>query len=377
MPKDMVDGYIDVGSIARIDEATHERLSQHSLEQGDIVLARRGDVGRRVLVRSDEVGWLCGTGSMRVSIPHDTMNPKFLYYYLGTERAVGFLRGRAVGATMPNLNADIVRSLPVPSPPLDTQRKIAAVLSAYDDLIANNLRRIETLEEMARVIYREWFVEFRFPGHEGMGMVESELGLIPEGWELWSFSEIAKFINGFAFKPDHWGEVGRPIIKIKELKNGVTSQTPRYDGEDLPDKFNIKNGDILFSWSGHLDAYLWAGGDALLNQHLFNVIPVDRIDRMWLFHTLKNAMPHFRARALGTTMHHIKRSALVEVRAVHAPEAACAEFASHVHPIHQLARSLVEQVDRLRQTRDLLLPKLVSGEIDLSDLDIDVGDMAA
>jgi len=123
-----------------------------------------------------------------------------------------------LGAGQPNVSPSDIGGLKIPLPPLPTQRKIAAILSAYDDLIENNTRRIRILEEMAQAIYREWFVHFRFPGHEGVRMVESELGMIPEGWEVKPFSQIASFINGYAFKPSDWSKNGIPIIKIVELK---------------------------------------------------------------------------------------------------------------------------------------------------------------
>lgn len=145
---------------------------------------------------------------------------------------------------------------------MEDQQHIAGILSAYDDLIENNTWRIVILEEMARALYREWFVEFRFPGHEQVAMVESELGLVPAGWEPESFSEIATFVNGFAFKPEHWGDCGRPIVKIAELKNGVTEKTPRYAGNGVPSRYDVGSGDLLFSWSADLDVYVWDQGDA-------------------------------------------------------------------------------------------------------------------
>ena len=185
MPKDMSDGKIDSSSIARVDDEVVERLNSHVLRAGDIVLGRRGDIGRRAWTSDAEEGWLCGTGSIRIAVNGSKqIHPRFLFYYLGFEQTIGWLKGHSVGATMSNLSAGVVQQLPVRYPPLALQDVIVKVLDSLDSLIENNRRRIEILEEMARLLYREWFVHFRFPGHEDVDLVDSDLGPIPEGWEV-------------------------------------------------------------------------------------------------------------------------------------------------------------------------------------------------
>ena len=184
MPKDIVEGRISSETVARVSGDHVDRLSRHKLSSGDIVYGRRGDIGRQALIRSEQEGWMCGTGCLRISLGESILNPVFLHYYLCQDEVVGWITNQAVGATMPNLNTGILRSVPVRYPPLPTQRRIAGILSAYDDLIENSQRRIRILEEMARRLYREWFVHFRFPGHEDCLLVESPLGVIPEGWEV-------------------------------------------------------------------------------------------------------------------------------------------------------------------------------------------------
>ena len=216
---------------------------------------------------------------------------------------------------------------------------------------------------MARSLYREWYVNFRFPGHEKVPLVDSPLGPIPKGWEVKPLSALASYINGYAFKPKDWGKEGKPIIKIKELKAGITADTPRNPGNGIPGRYNVGDGDVLFSWSADLDAYVWMGGEGLLNQHLFNVVPVDGISRSFAFHALKEAMPRFRALSLGATMHHIKRSALDQVITLLPPAVFRTRFEVFVNPIHAQLITLTKRVHNLRQTRDLLLPRLLSEEI--------------
>jgi type I restriction enzyme, S subunit len=180
------------------------------------------------------------------------------------------------------------------------------------------------------------------------------------------FSALASYLNGYAFKPNDWGAEGKPIVKIKELKAGITADTPRNPGDRIPAKYNVSDGDVLFSWSADLGAYLWMNGEGLLNQHLFNVSPFDGISRTFCFHALKESMPRFRALSLGATMHHIKRSALDQVFTLLPLPALRKRFEVLVAPMHQQLITLTKQVQNLRRTRDLLLPRLLSGEMDVT-----------
>ena len=156
---------------------------------------------------------------------------------------------------------------PISLPPLPTQRRIASILSAYDDLIENNTRRIAILEEMARRLYREWFVDFRFPGHEKVRMRESELGLIPKGWEVKSLYDSAEVTYGYPFKSKKFNAEcnGHGVIRIRDIINDRPSA---YSQEEAPRKYFIKNGDILIGMDGKFHMGKWSGGKALLNQRV-------------------------------------------------------------------------------------------------------------
>ena len=166
MPKDMVNGKILTNDIARVSESHVQRLKRHKVNTGDIIYSRRGDVGRCSLITDQEKGWLCGTGCLKVDLDKTKCVPSFLFYILQRKDSVGWVENHAVGATMPNLNTGILSNLPVIIPSLGGQRRIASILSAYDNLIENNNRRIRLLEQMAENLYKEWFVRFHFPGHE-------------------------------------------------------------------------------------------------------------------------------------------------------------------------------------------------------------------
>lgn len=371
------DGTINETRLEYVSEDTYSWWMRRGFPQrGDILITTEAPLGEVAMLCTDEPVALAQRVILLRANP-SVMDPTYLFAALRSPLVHARLLARATGTTVTGIKQRELREVLIPAPQLAVQHKIASILAAYDDLIENNTRRIHVLEEMAQAIYREWFVEFRFPGHEDVPMVDSELGPIPEGWRLEAFSALGEYVNGHAFRPSDWGDEGLPIVKIRELKEGVTGDTPRYPAGQLPDKYLVSDGDVLFSWSADLDAYIWAGGDAWLNQHLFRVDPHPDLSRLYLFHALRDRMGEFRSRALGTTMRHIKRSALDQVQAVVPVSPVLTAFDSIVTPIDALRLNLISSNEVLRQTRDLLLPRLISGEIDVSDLDIGDAEPAA
>ena len=348
-------------------ETYDEWTTRGFIKPGDVLLTTEAPIGEVALVPSDQT-YLVSQRIIAMQIDPTQACERFVMYSLlaGPHRKA--LENLGHGTTVASVFKEDVLNFQLPIPPIETQRVIGRVLGAFDDLIENNRRRIEILEEMARLLYREWFVHFRFPGHEDVDLVDSDLGPIPEGWEVQSFAELADFVNGFAFKPKHWLDEGLPIVKIKELKNGVTADTPRYHGADVGEKYHVNDGSVLFSWSADLNAYVWASGPALLNQHLFDVRPYE-VSPLFIFLSLNERMEEFRARAQGTTMKHIKRSALGEVQIALPREELRDEFEGAARLMLDLQLNLSKQNRALREARDLLLPRLISGELDVSEID--------
>jgi type I restriction enzyme S subunit len=374
MPKDLAGDRVSVESIARIGDEDVERLARHKLETGDIVYARRGDIGRRALITGREAGWMCVTGCMRISLGDTILNPRFLFYYLGQPDIVTWIYNQAVGATMPNLNTSIVRSVPVKYPPLPSQHKIAAVLSAYDDLIENNTRRIAVLEEMARLLYQEWFVRFRFPGHEDVAMVDSELGPVPEGWEVKKLGEIAEQVRR-SVRPDEV-EPQTPYIGLEHMprRSIALSDWGRVD-ETKSTKLVFHRGEILF---GKIRPYF----------HKVGVAPVDGVSSTDAIVIVPKPDKHFSLvlacvssdefvdhatqTSQGTKMPRADWNVLVKYPVCIPPEPILSRFSELVEDIVAHIQNAVLRNRTLRRTRDLLLPRLVSGQVDVSALEIDV-----
>jgi type I restriction enzyme S subunit len=369
-------GTIDGSRLEFISEETYAWWMRRGFPtRRDILLTTEAPLGETAILRGDDRVALAQRVVLLRGNP-TMVDQDYFFAALRSPLVQDRLKQRATGTTVLGIKQRELRQVLVPLPSLEIQRKIGAIVAAYDDLIENNSRRINILEEMARRLYREWFVDLRYPEHEGDRLVDSELGMIPEGWDMRAFEALGTYVNGFAFKPTDWGSEGPPIIKIRELKNGVTEDTPRFNG-DLPPKYVIRDGDLLFSWSADLDAYLWTGGPAWLNQHLFRVDPLSDIPTAFLFHALKERMAAFRSLSQGTTMRHIKRKALSQVMSMVPPEGLRHQFADLAAPIDGLALALVRATRSARETRDLLLPRLISGEIDVGDLDIAAPALAA
>ena len=365
MPKDILDGKVSERSIARISDEHIARLAHHKLRTGDIVFGRRGDIGRQALVTNRESGWLCGTGCLRITLGDSQLDPAYLHYYLRDEAVVEGIAQLAIGATMPNLNTAILRGIPIRFPPLAVQRGIATTLSAYDDLIENNTRRIAILEEMARRIYEEWFVRFRFPGYEGVRMVESELGLVPDGWTLKPFHDIANITMGLSPKGDTYNEEagGTPLI------NGPVEFGERFTKQvkwtTSPTKL-CDDGDLIVCVRGSTTGkYVKSDGVYCLGRGVCGIRAPHQsfVDQLFV-----HQLPTLLGQVGGSTFPSWTGPQLKSHLVLVPPLDLLAQFEELARPISDVVRVYSRQIENLRTTRDLLLPKLISGELDVSDL---------
>ena len=379
MPKNIVDGKVSVEDIARIDEMDVERLAQHKLHSGDIVYGRRGDIGRRALITGKEEGWLCGTGCLRISLRDTILDPLFLYYYLGQPEVIKWIFNQAVGATLPNLNTEIIRSIQVKYPPLSTQRKVAAILSAYDDLIENNTRRIAILEEMAQSLYREWFVHFRFPGHEKKSMVESALGMMPEGWEVKAIGEVIETLGGGTPSTqniEYWDNGDVIWYSPTDLTSAGTMFIVN-SAKKITELGLYKSSARLFpAYSVMMTSRATIGVVAIntrpacTNQGFITCIPNEALSAYQIYFWLAENKEKIINLASGATFKEINRGTFRKLPVIVPDTVISQRFNELVLPICKQIENLIAKNANLRQTRDLLLPKLISGEVDVEELEI-------
>ena len=302
---------------------------------------------------------------------------RFVHYQLLHARSQ--LKGLATGAAQQNLSGKLIRSLRFPFPSVAEQRAIAHVLGTLDDKIELDRRMSETLEAMARALFKSWFVDFEPVRAEIDGRAAPHAAWysrdvappaigpegIPIGWSTLPLNEVADFLNGLAMQRHPAVDADRslPVIKIAELRNGVTAKTTRAS-HDVPREYVVNNGDFLFSWSGSLMAKFWTGGAGALNQHLFKVTS-QRYPTWFFSQWILHHLPGFRAIAASkaTTMGHIQRRHLAEAMAV----CPSADVLAALDPTmtalldHSINNDLESRT--LASIRDALLPKLVSGGI--------------
>ena len=292
-------------------------------------------------------------------------DPFFVYYLLSTYAEA--VKGIAGGAATPIVNKTSFENIEVVVPPLPIQRKIATILSAYDDLIENNLRRIKILEEMAQNLYREWFVKFRFPGHQHARFTDSPLGQIPEGWE------VAEFRNLFDIK------YGKTLPKTKIADVGPY---PVYGAGDVIgyyDKILCQEKCALVTSRGNGSGTVWRTREAaFVTNNSLIILPKVEL-KHWDYSFVELLLKHSNVMEAktGSAQPQVTIENLNYVKAI-VPERLCVEmFCSFVTPISEQVDLYLLKNTTLRRTRDLLLPRLISGEVDVSELDITVPEEVA
>lgn len=308
-------------------------------------------------------------------------NPYYIYQLLKSIDFAAFNSGSA----QPSLNRNYIASIEVNLPDVHIQIRIAKLIAAFDDKIELNHQMNRTLEQMARALFKSWFIDFdpvhaKQRGEQPAGMdaetaalfpdrfVEIDGKEVPEGWKVKALDSVADFLNGLALqKYPPTGEDDLPIIKIAQLRKGNTEGSG-LAGRNVGSKYTVQDGDILFSWSGSLEVVRWSGGEGALNQHLFKVTSSTQ-PAWFVYYWLLEHLPHFREIAANkaTTMGHIQRGHLTDAK-VYVPEKNLLDaLGQQMQPVFERIFQNDLEARRLAELRDSLLPRLLSGELDVSD----------
>ncbi len=323
------------------------------------------------------IGKMCVTAAPTLSnqqinaliVDDGSFDRDFVYYALAGQR--GEIRSIATGAATPIINKSTFSNVTVRVPVCEVQQTIGASLRALDDLIENNRLRIEILEEMARLLYREWFVHFRYPGHEDVELVDSELGPIPQGWEISTFSDIVTEIKTSVAEDEI--PAGSPIVGLEHLPRRSTTLVDWDVARDVGSRRKLfEEGDILF---GKIRPYFHKVVDAPIGGYSSTDAIVFRPTEYAERALCVASSDEFVATAVGTSngtkMPRANTSLLLGYRLPEPPTDIAKEFEALTSPMSMLRWNLSRQNQILRETRDLLLPRLVSGELDVSGLDLD------
>jgi len=313
----------------------------------------------------------------------------YVYYNLNLRKEE--FKSIAAGSAQPILNKGHFAKVPIEMPNRVKQHRIADILGKLDDKIELNRRMNWTLEKMAAAIFKSWFIDFD-PVHAkaapGNGrdptsgalpaeiadlfpdtFEDSGLGPVPKGWDVKPLDQIADYMNGLACQkhPPVEGQKSLPVIKIRELRQGITNNTDRAS-VDVQPKYIVEDGDVLFSWSGSLLVSIWSGGRGVLNQHVFKVTSAS-FPKWYFYQATKHHLDEFQriASDKATTMGHIKRHHLTDAKMAIPGEALMAKATEVLGTMLDRRINALKQARILALTRDTLLPKLLSGEIDLPE----------
>ena len=317
--------------------------------------------------------WSCIKNTIYIKATSRQADIRFVFYAL-SDPEVWPKRG----AAQPFISQTDARNVEIPLPPLPIQRRIAGILSAYDELIENSQRRIKILESMARTLYREWFVQFRFPGHESIPHVPSALGEIPQGWETCSLGEFVQFKSGFAFKSGTFTADGEHrLVTIKNVQDG--SFRPESESRmselpaNLPPYCVLKDGEILLSLTGNVGRVcLVYDGPFLLNQRVSKLVPSDDFDWAMTYCMFRESEMRIKLEQLanGVAQQNLSPVLASKMEFLRPPRELRQQFAELAEPMVQHIVQLFSTIQTLRRTRDLLLPRLLSGQIDVEAMPV-------
>lgn len=358
---------IDGTGVPRISSAKAAELARHRLRAGDILFARRGvqAAGLSALVTPDQEGWLCGTGAIRLRIPSSVVDNSFLSFALSTEAMYQWIRQHAIGATMPNLNESVVRGIPIRLPPLDEQRRIATVLSSVDDRIELNRQMSRTLEKLVQTLFKSWFVDF----DNQNDLQRSEVGRHPAGWPVVSLDELISFDPRVSLAK---GSVSKWVDMAAVPTSGpcISSWEEReYNGGS-----RFMQGDVLLARitpclengkTALVD--ILAEGEAGAGSTEFIVMRGrGPVPSAWVYCLARS--PSFRECAIrGMTGSSGRQRVSAEVvrrfRIARPPEEMLGRFGEVATPLFSRISIKASQSRTLTALRDLLLPKLISGQL--------------
>lgn len=344
-------------NLPKVSDEDKARLSKYVLKEGDIVFSRVGSVDRCSYVDAAHDGWMFSGRCLRVR-PNTEVDPLYLYYFFCLEDTKKFVRNIAVGATMPSINTKLLGEVEVAYPSQTEQQKIVALLSALDDKIEINQKINDNLLGQMQALYKSWFVDFLPFG-----------GSKPRTWTETDIYSLANIIYGAPFKSKQFNTdgVGTPIIRIRDLKD---QQFATYTTEIHPKGYLLQPGDIVVGMDGEFRPYIWGNDGAWLNQRVCVFENKRPNGKAFLYFTIKPLLYGIEQTQVATTVIHIGKKDF-DAFEITLPDASTLDdFDALTTPMMRVIVSNCFENKRLAALRDILLPKLMSGEIDVSDIQL-------
>lgn len=358
-----------------VSDTDKARLSKYILSEGDIVFSRVGSVDRCSYVSDKEVGWLFSGRCLRVRCNREVY-PLYIYYYFCLESVKQYIRNVAVGATMPSINTQIMSEIPISLPSLEEQRRIAGILGAIDDKIENNRRINTNLELQAQALYKQWFVDFEFPNEEGKPykssggkMVDSELGLIPEGWSVIGYCDAVDIKGGGTpptNNPEFWnGSI--PFFTPKDVSSDCFAiHTEKSITEAGLSNCNSKlyaKDTVFITARGTVGKVVMAGCSMAMNQTNYALIGKNELSQYFVYLLTIALVDRLLKKANGAVFNAITTRDFEGEQIVHPTNFVLGKFIDIISPLYQQVLSIAKENETLTTLRDTLLPKLMNGEI--------------
>ena len=367
MPKDIVGGAIVHSGLLKVSEEHVKRLSRHQVYEGNLMVARKGDVRKCAYITANENGWMTGSDCLKVVLDESKCYPKFIYYQLRSEHIGRWLEKVSIGATMPSLNTGLLSGIEMMLPPIEIQKQIAGILSVYDDLIENNQKQIKLLEEAAQRLYKEWFVDLRFPGYENTKIVDG----VPEGWNICPFSS----------KVDIMSE-GTPKTSIPDYYNG---RIPFYTPKDSDGAFfayktqmNITEGGlkncnsrlyppktVIITARGTVGKTTILAVPMAMNQSCYALKMKENDAPYYLFFALNNEIKALQTMANGGVFNTIIGKTFDSINIRIPKDPLIYGFEETVRPFMEQIKNKLQANSKLVEARNRLLPKMMSGEVEV------------
>ena len=376
--------YPSKDKIRYVDAETYETWFRGHPEPGDILFVNKGSPGEVCLV-PDPVDFCIAQDMVSLRANEKKIDPSYLFAVLRDRGTKVAIENMHVGTMIPHFKKTDFDKLNLPLPTRSDQQFIGELYLGLSKRIALNQKMNQTLEEIAKAIFKSWFVDFDPVRAKAEGrptglpteisdlfpdeVLDSEVGEIPKGWELAALDQIGNFRNGLALQkyPAVDSKEKLPVVKIAQLRKGSTNGDDLF-ASDVPSDFVINDGDYVFSWSGSLMAKYWVGGKGALNQHLFKV--EEKTQPLWFIAGwVEHFMPEFQsiAESKATTMGHIKREHLKQAICAIPSHKLMKRSAEVILPLIERSILSQQEVKVLSELRDTLLPKLISGELRIPD----------
>ena len=356
-------GYKVTDNITKfVTEEKARSLSRSIAHRGDVIVTISGTIGQIAYIPEDSLydEYLCSQRQFRVSFDSSMVYVPYLVFFFHTFEGQNKILSFANQTGVPALSQPLknFKKIRLCLPSLQEQRRIASIVETINDKIENNIKINDNLYAQAKAIFDNHFIN---------------IDAIPAGWRKGNLLDIANYLNGLAmqkFRPQG-NEIGLPVLKIKELRQGSCDDSSELCSLSIKPEYIIHNGDVVFSWSGSLLVDIWCGGTCGLNQHLFKVTS-DVYDKWFYYLWTAHHLARFIAIAAdkATTMGHIKREELAKAEVLIPCEEDYTSFNSIMQPIFELIISNRIESRKLAALRDELLPKLMTGEIDVSDVQL-------